>query len=132
MLKKVLYMTGVTVLASLGIFSTAIYADGAGLPIGDSSAEELFTGSISSHYILLSSNGVVSTWGDNTYGQCGEDPCDYIDSINYIDFENKITKVSAGNGFSLALDESNSAWGWAAIQSFSLVSRIRQTAIQSR
>lgn len=120
MLKKVLYMTGVTVLASLGIFSTAIYADGAGLPIGDSSAEELFTGSISSHYILLSSNGVVSTWGDNTYGQCGEDPCDYIDSINYIDFENKITKVSAGNGFSLALDESNSAWGWGSNTEFQL------------
>lgn len=112
MLKKVLFTTGVTVLASLGIFSTAIYADGAGLSPGDSSAAELFTGSISSHYILLSSNGVVSVWGENTYGQCGEKPCDYVDSINYIDFESKVTKVSAGNGFSLALDESNFAWGW--------------------
>lgn len=112
MLKKVLFTTGVTVLASLGIFSTAIYADGAGLSPGDSSAAELFTGSISSHYILLSSNGVVSAWGENTYGQCGAEPCDYVDSINYIDFESKVTKVSAGIGFSLALDESNFAWGW--------------------
>ncbi len=112
MLKRTLVMTGATVLSALGIFSTVIYAAGAGVSIGDSSPEELFTGSLSSHYLLLSSNGVVSAWGDNTYGQCGEEPCDTVDDINYIDFENKVTKVLAGNDFSLALDENNIAWGW--------------------
>lgn len=88
------------------------FAAGGAVSIGDDNSETLFTGSASSHYLVLSSNGVVSAWGENTYGQCGAEPCDEITEINYIDFENKIVKIAAGNGFSIALDENNTAWGW--------------------
>ncbi|MBP3359451.1 MAG: S-layer homology domain-containing protein [Clostridia bacterium] len=89
-----------------------VFAAGGGIYVGDNSSETLFTGSASSHYLLLSSNGIVSAWGKNTYGQCGTKPCDETNEINYIDFENKVVKVAAGNDFSLALDENNIAWGW--------------------
>lgn len=88
------------------------FAAGGAISISDDSSATLFTGSASSHYLILSSNGVVSAWGDNSFGQCGTEPCDTITDINYIDFESKIIKVVAGNGFSIALDENNTAWGW--------------------
>ena len=97
-----------------------VYAAGGGVMIGDDNSETLFTGSASSHYLLLSSSGVVSAWGDNTFGQCGAQPCDELTQIQYINFENKIVKVLAGNGFSLALDENHAAWGWGNNQLFQL------------
>lgn len=96
------------------------FAAGGGFYVGDDSPETLFTGSVFSHYLILSSNGVVSAWGENTYGQCGAELSDEITEINYIDFENKIEKVSAGNGFSLALDENNNVWGWGNNTDFQL------------
>jgi len=100
--------------------STNVFAAGGGFYVGDDSPETLFTGSVSSHYLILSSNGVVSAWGANSFGQCGAEPCDEITEINYIDFENKIVKVSAGNGFSIALDENNTVWGWGKNTDFQL------------
>lgn len=109
-------------LSCIAIFVNAVEvcADGYGIFVGDSSGETLFTGSASSHYLLLSGGGVVSAWGDNTYGQCGTETCDIVTDINYIDFENKVIKVSAGNDFSLALDENNIAWGWGDNTQFQL------------
>lgn len=103
-----------SLIISLAVFVCNItaFSAGGGVNIGDTNGEILFTGSSSAHNLILSSNGVVSAWGDNSYGQCGVEPCDYISDINYIEFENKITKVAAGNGFSVALDEKNIAWGW--------------------
>lgn len=100
--------------------SGSVYAVGGGVSIGDDSPEILFTGSASSHYLLLSSNGVVSAWGDNIYGQCGAEPCSEISEINYIDFDSRIVKVAAGNDFSIALDEDNTAWGFGNNQKFQL------------
>lgn len=100
--------------------SVNVFAAGGAVSIGDSSGETLFTGSASSHCLLLSSNGVVSAWGSNTYGQCGTEPCEELTEINYIDFEDKIVKVAAGNDFSIALDENNVAWGWGNNISFQL------------
>lgn len=105
---------------ALMLSQTNVYADGGYVNIGDSNAATLFTGSASSHYLLLSSNGIVSAWGDNTYGQCGAEPCEDVAEINYIDFENKIIKVLAGNDFSIALDENNVAWGWGNNGKFQL------------
>ncbi len=96
------------------------FAAGGGVSICDDNGETLFTGSVSSHYLLLSSSGVVSAWGENTYGQCGTEPCDEVSEINYIDFESKVIKVAAGNGFSIALDENNTAWGWGDNRRFQL------------
>ena len=96
------------------------FAAGGAISISDDSSATLFTGSASSHYLILSSNGVVSAWGDNSFGQCGTEPCDTITDINYIDFESKIIKVVAGNGFSIALDENNTAWGWGNNLEFQL------------
>lgn len=92
--------------------SLVVFADGGGVSIGDITGETLFAGSASSHYLLLSSNGVLSAWGDNQYGQCGSNADDETSGVNYINFENKIKKVAAGNDFSIALDENNTAWGW--------------------
>lgn len=100
--------------------SGSVYAVGGDVSIGDDSPEILFTGSASSHYLLLSSNGVVSAWGDNTYGQCGAEPCSEISEINYIDFDSRIVKVAAGNDFSIVLDEDNTAWGFGNNQKFQL------------
>ncbi len=112
----------ISLLTSMVIFlcSVCVDAAGGGVNIGDDSPEILFTGSASSHYLLLSSNGVVSAWGDNTYGQCGAEPCENLTEINYIDFDNKVVKVVAGNGFSIALDENNTAWGFGNNAKFQL------------
>ncbi len=100
------------VLSIIAFASFPVFADGGAVSISDTNGETLFTGSAASHCLLLSSNGVLSAWGDNAYGQCGTETCAEISDINYIDFENKIKKVAAGNGFSIAMDENNIAWGW--------------------
>lgn len=97
-----------------------VFAAGGAVNIGDCNSETLFTGSASSHCLLLSSNGVVSAFGSNTYGQCGTEPCEELTKINYIDFESKVVKVAAGNDFSIALDENNVAWGWGNNRRFQL------------
>lgn len=84
------------------------------------SSETLFCASSSSHNLFLSKDGVVAAWGDNTYGQCGLEPCDEVTEINYIKFDSKIVKVAAGNGFSIALDENGVAWGWGDNLEFQL------------
>jgi alpha-tubulin suppressor-like RCC1 family protein len=108
-MKKIL---GIAVGIMLLLSAVNVFAVSGAVYVGDDSAEMMFTGSVSSHYLLLSSNGVLSAWGDNTYGQCGAPACDTLTDINYIDFDDKIVKVSAGNEFSLALDENNTVWGW--------------------
>lgn len=110
------FITGIVIL--LG--SVNVYSAGGGASISDDSPETLFTGSASSHYLLLSSGGIVSAWGDNTYGQCAAEPCSEISGINYIDFDSRIVKVAAGNDFSIALDENNVAWGFGNNVKFQL------------
>lgn len=116
MKKTISLLTSIVIL----LCSISVNAAGGGVSIGDDSAETLFVGSASSHYLLLSSNGVVSAWGDNTYGQCGAEPCAELSEINYIDFESRIVKVAAGNDFSIVVDENNVAWGFGNNVKFQL------------
>lgn len=109
-MKKILAL----VLCVMQILCTAVFADGGAVVIGDIGSESLFTGSASEHFLLLSSGGVVSAWGKNDSGQCAAEKSEYINAPNYIEFETKITKVSAGADFSIALDENGDAWGWGS------------------
>lgn len=102
------------------VCNVTAFAAGGAVNIGDTNGETLFTGSSATHSLILSSNGVVSAWGNNSHGQCGAEACDYVSEINYIEFEDKITKVAAGDGFSIALDENNVAWGWGDNEKFQL------------
>lgn len=111
MKKKIIFISSFILITGAAIANT-VFADGAGFYPGDSSGEVMFTGASSSHYLLLSSGGVVSALGDNEYGQCGTMPSSTQSDISYIDFKTKITKVSAGKNFSMALDETGEAYGW--------------------
>ena len=113
MLKKILSVF-LTVSLVCSTFCTVSHGDGSFLYVGDSSPEVIFGGSVSGHYLLLSGSGIVSAFGNNEYGQCGVTAGKKIDKVNYIDFENKVKKVSAGDCFSLALDEKGTAWGWGS------------------
>ena len=113
MLKKILSVF-LTVSLVCSTFCTISHGDGSFLYVGDSSPEVVFSGSVSGHYLLLSGSGIVSAFGNNEYGQCGVTAGEKIDKVNYIDFENKVKKVSAGDCFSLALDEKGMAWGWGS------------------
>ena len=113
MLKKILSVF-LTVSLVCSTFCTVSHGDGSFLYVGDSSPEVVFSGSVSGHYLLLSGSGIVSAFGNNEHGQCGVTAGEKIDKVNYIDFENKVKKVSAGDCFSLALDEKGMAWGWGS------------------
>ena len=92
-----------------------VYGDGSRIVIGDDSNALIFSGSASDHYLVLSHNGVVTAWGNNQSGQCGTTPAEtagYTDIV--FDTESKIVKVSAGNNFSMALDQDGIVWGWGA------------------
>lgn len=56
------------------VLPQAAFAAGGGAMAGDRSSSVLFTGSASDHFLLLSSGGVVTAWGSNSYGQCGAAP----------------------------------------------------------
>lgn len=97
------------------MMSVNVLADGGYIITGDDSEEIMFTGSASGHFLLLSSNGVVTAWGDNTSGQCGKEACDEADYTDIVfDTDSKIIKVAAGEKYSLALDESGTVWGWGS------------------
>ena len=95
------------------VLPQAAFAAGGGAMAGDRSSSVLFTGSASDHFLLLSSGGVVTAWGSNSYGQCGAAPSETADYTEIV-FEKagKITQVAAGGDFSLAVDQDGRVWGW--------------------
>jgi len=74
------------------------------------------SGSITSggdHTVALLSNGTVMTWGDNTYGQLGDDSTDDSDVPVAVDGITNAVAVAAGGFHTVALlsDGTIKAWG---------------------
>lgn len=114
-MKKLIVFLLLLCMLVMNICAVHVYGDGSRIVIGDDSNALIFSGSASDHYLILSSNGVVTAWGNNQSGQCGTTPAEtagYTDIV--FDTESKIVKVSAGNNFSMALDQDGIVWGWGA------------------
>ncbi|HSW57932.1 MAG TPA: hypothetical protein VLH15_05990, partial [Dehalococcoidales bacterium] len=74
----------------------------------------------SPHNLALKSDGTVWAWGYNSQGELGNGGTSstYNDTIHQVrgpggsGYLTEITAVSAGNGFSLALDSNGVVWAW--------------------
>lgn len=70
----------------------------------------------SNHALVLSSDGNVYSWGDNTYGELGNNTTanssvPVLASTNYL-AGIQATAISAGSGFSLAVDVNGNVYSW--------------------
>ena len=72
------------------------------------------------HSLALDENGNVWAWGDNTYGQLGQE--DETDTYvpQKVEGLEHIVQIAAGGYHSLALDEGGSVWAWGRNNCFQL------------
>jgi alpha-tubulin suppressor-like RCC1 family protein len=65
------------------------------------------------HSLALQSNGTVWTWGNNDYGQLGNNSSNTsLTPVALTSLPDNIIAVSAGNNFSLALTSDGYIWAW--------------------
>lgn len=65
--------------------------------------------------LALLSNGEVMAWGDNQFGQCGQNPKiagEYIDTPTVIPGLTGVTSLAAGDNYSMALKANGTVWAW--------------------
>jgi alpha-tubulin suppressor-like RCC1 family protein len=60
----------------------------------------------------LLANGTVDTWGDNSFGQLGDDTTNSFPGVITVGGLTGVTQISAGADTMLALDSSGSVWSW--------------------
>lgn len=77
-------------------------------------AAMLATGSTHALVIDNTADGEVLAWGDNAKGQIGNGNTKNANYPTKVFGLSKIISVSAGDGFSLALDSSGYVWAWGA------------------
>jgi alpha-tubulin suppressor-like RCC1 family protein len=68
-------------------------------------------GSNNPYIIALTSDRLLYTWGDNTYGQMGDNSVNYSSSPTQIG-SSSWTQVSAGKGFALAIRTDGALFSW--------------------
>jgi alpha-tubulin suppressor-like RCC1 family protein len=70
------------------------------------------------HSLLLNDNGKIYSWGSNSFGGLGDgttggESFDLLEIYNTGSLQNNvITQISAGNGYSLALDQNGKVHAW--------------------
>lgn len=65
------------------------------------------------HALLLSDEGQLLAWGDNTYGELGIEKSLFVEHPTLVkSFEQKIKKITAGARHSLVMDENNKVWAF--------------------
>lgn len=70
------------------------------------------TGSSSTHILTLKTDGTVSGWGKNEYGQLGNQTKENTNTPQLIEGLNDILQVATGHGHSIALDRAGTVWTW--------------------
>lgn len=64
------------------------------------------------HVLMVNSNGTVSAWGENIYGQLGNDTTQNSNEPVTVQGLSDIIEVSAGDGYSIALDKNGDVYSW--------------------
>jgi alpha-tubulin suppressor-like RCC1 family protein len=70
------------------------------------------------HTVALKSDGTVWAWGQNTYGQLGDNTTTQrltpvqVHAPDNIGFLNDIAAITAGNGYTLAMNRKGKVFGW--------------------
>ncbi|WP_212961125.1 Ig-like domain-containing protein, partial [Cohnella xylanilytica] len=94
--------------------------------IASATVEEMWTGvdaiSGSPHHVLALKDGYVYAWGFNFTGQIGDGsvyndhfrPTLVIGGASGTELLDHVKAIAAGDGFSLALKEDGTVWGWGA------------------
>ncbi len=76
------------------------------------------------HALALDSTGTIYAWGNNTWGQCGQDPDIYptvnapMPIVNLLGIN--CSKISAGYFHNLAIKDDGSLWAWGTTHSGAL------------
>ncbi|CAI9731223.1 Hypothetical predicted protein [Octopus vulgaris] len=86
------------------------------------------------HFVLLTSDGVVYTWGRNTDGQLG------FVSYQNISFPTQVTAISdvhishvySGSDFNVALNSDGEVWGWGRNDTGQLLHLIKEKGVRVR
>lgn len=66
----------------------------------------------SNHYLAITSEGSVLAWGDNTYGQLGDDTTQDRTIPVYVKATNGVKAISLGSAFSMAVKANGNLWTW--------------------
>lgn len=63
------------------------------------------------HIVGLKTDGTVETWGDNAWGELGDENGPRATPAP-VELEGRFVEVGSGDGFSIALRDDGTLWGW--------------------
>ncbi|MDW7656536.1 MAG: hypothetical protein SCM11_05095 [Bacillota bacterium] len=105
---QLFFISGCVIALFLGLFSGPVQAVDSRIFADGRQPIQLAAGRMHSAMILQDSS--LYLWGDNTYGQLGQDGADYLDKPHRIDLPAKSVAVSLGSDHTLILTEDGSVY----------------------